>query len=232
MTLREARETLDVHELVQDSLTHGPVSLARFARIRSIASGDALSVERNARRLVARLCALGYCIDAKGDGRNLVVNFAQDEALVAKVERLVDHAQSLKNNAYQNNAFQNDPCQNNSIQTPADEPGERDCLPLEAMRRAREAGLSVVGVARRFHVDTNKAQELVGAHGALGCAPRRRGHARVEEERGREAIERALALPPGRGRMKRVAAALGCSRQTARALLRRLAAESPPGPGK
>jgi hypothetical protein len=203
MTSREAVDILDLHELVQHSLVHGPVDLERYAVIRQVDSEQVASWERSARRLVQRLRALGYRVAAEGDGETLTLDFARDRFLVAEVERWIDRANSQL-----------------SHQTAPGEATEAACgPPSEAVLLDWDRGLSVELLHERYGLDHHKLRALLRSSHR---APRPQRRPRVEERRDPELVALALAEPKGRGYYARVARALGCSRWTARRLIERV----------
>lgn len=204
---REAREVLDLAELLDECARSGPVPLERYARIRRC-EGKIESHERNARALVARLRALGFVLATEGDAERLTIDFGRDEALRSHVVRVEDEASRVLGVTRKN-----DPDGNDSQQI------DGRAL-LEAVERDYEAGLTVGGIVSRYGLRTERARLFVQAV----TEPRRPGRRRIEEDRCAEILKLAMEDPRGvHGHVSRVARILGCHRDTARALLKRVA---------
>lgn len=206
MDKREAREVLDLAELVAYSLDHGPVPLERYARIRRC-SGKLESHERNARALVARLRGLGYLLVTEGDAERLTVDFGKDEALRAEIERSRDEASRAVGLGEPDEGDGND------------SPHLAGSALVQALARDYRAGLTVGSLVSRYGLRTERALLILQAVGDR----RRPGRRRIEEARCAELLRKALADPVGvHGHVTRVARLLACDRKTARALLKRL----------
>lgn len=97
---REAREILDLAELLDECAKSGPVSLEVYARIRCREATSLESAEGNARKLARRLRAKGYVIDLHGDGEAMTVDL-RDRALRAEVERSLSWSKSNVSHTHQ-----------------------------------------------------------------------------------------------------------------------------------
>lgn len=205
MTWNEAKEILELHELVAYSLMNGPVPLSVYVTVRRVKSDVIEHQERNVRRFVARLKGLGYRVETHGDAEKLAVDFGSDTALRSAVEREIDQATARCSS------------DNNSQQSGEDEDDEE--RPLDAVAQAHALGLDVRRLCRRFNVSPNKALLILRAK---GIEPRHVGRPSVEELRDVEVLRMALEAPKGYGYVTGVARALGCDRTTVYRLLRRL----------
>ncbi len=212
MDKREAREVLDLAELVAYSLDHGPVPLERYARIRRC-EGKLESHERNARALVARLKALGYVVKAEGDAAKMTLDFGQDAALRGEVARSVDEAQAV---------LGVDPAED-------EEEAKPDVLqPVSdtAIGADYKLGLDIRRLCRRYGIHKDRVQSILFA---LRVRARQEGRPPVERRRSSVLVEEALKL--GRkpedeasrqnGRVAKVARLLACDRTTAWRFLKR-----------
>lgn len=203
MTSNEAREICQLHELVQESLSSGPVALmTKYAQIWRVKAESVDSVERNARRLVARLKGLGYLVLTEGDGEKLTLDFS-DRHLAVDVAASIDHATSVYDSGQ------------------SDEPGEDGQEPasLEAIAADHRLGLTIRQLMRRYGLRQDRVRLLLAAK---GCLPHREGRLRVEEKRSAGIVSKALEAHGEGANLRQVARILGCSPETARAFLRRM----------
>lgn len=208
MTLHEARAILNLHELIERALLHGPVTLEIYASIVQSRTARPDSWERHFMRTKAELAAAGFLLPSEGKGENLTADFSADKALRGEVERALDEAESLIAGRTGVRRFEEDEVE--------DEPH-----PVDAIAADHQLGLDLGRLCRRFKIGRDKM--LVILH-AKGVSPREARPLRVEERRDAEVLKAALDRPKGYGYVTGVARALGCHRDTARALLRRLRA--------
>lgn len=217
MTPHEAREVCQLHELIQHSSREGPIPLKSFAEAWRLKTSDVHSMERTARRLVARLVALGYRVVAEGDVKpngqtTLTLDFSVDEALTAIVERSIDVAHELRT---QDDGFDEDEAEG--------EPDDSRRIAVEALKKDHKLGLTIRDLCRRYGITKDRTQSILRAY----RLSRPEGRPPVERCRSMLAIEEALefgrapAASRKNGRVAAVARILGCHRDTARAFLKR-----------
>lgn len=206
MSKQEARKILDLHELVEHSRRHGPVTLELYARIRRIPSDEVATWERNARRLVRQLRDLGYQAETEGDAERLTL-FLADTALASKVRETIPEAERALG------ALDESACHRPSQEGIAED------------RTAFRYGLR--RLARRYNLSWRAVEKIVRSLERQGKSqPVEARASRIEERRSDAVIAQALAAKAkaGTGSYGRVSAAariLGCHRDTARAFLRR-----------
>jgi hypothetical protein len=202
MSSREARDICDLHELIQDARRDGPVPLERFAAIRGFKSEKIETHERNARDFVRRLKLMGFLVEARGDGENLVLDFGVDDALRSEVERSIDEAQRARTSPVQ-----------------CDEEPASEAPPVAALVADHRLGLDVGRLCRRYGIGRDRMFLILMA---AGVKSREARPLRLEERRCLTTLRLALDQPRGYGFVARVARVLGCHRNTARQVLRRL----------
>lgn len=232
MTKKEAQEVLDLYELVRYSLEVGPVPLDYFAdRIRHVKSDDVLSKERHARRLVARLKALGFNVVTQGDVKEgddaskMTLDFGQDEALRGAVEREVDAA-TAKLSA--------DEDDEGNVSRQVTDENDGEVAPVDSIKIDHEIGLAVRHLCRRYKITPRRMLSLLRA---LRVEANEEGRPSLEQSRtiavlqeaSDPAVEEMRKHKHGKrkcnrvdcGRVSAAARILGCHRDTARAFLKR-----------
>lgn len=201
LSSREAREILDLDELIQHCLQHGPVPLGRYARIRAVESDSLASWERSARRFVAKLRALGFRITAEGDREELRMDFSVDRSLRTEVARWIEKVCHL------------------SRISDSEAAKEEDCTAsVVTVLQAWSSGSGVKEIERELGFDHRKLRIILIT---TGKTPRPARRPRSEEQRDPLVVEAALKAQGGRGRIARVARILGCSWDAAKRFIER-----------
>lgn len=213
MTSSEAREICQLHELVQESLSSGPIALmAKYAQIWRVRAESVDSVERNARRLVARLSSLGYRVVTAGDAHKLTLDFGVDEALRAELERSIDDAQAIRTAG---DDFDEDEEGTDELQR----------ISPESVASDHRLGMTIRLLARRHGITKDKVQSILQA---LRVSRQPEGRPPIERRRSVALIEEVFELARPRegesrknGRTSKAARLLGCDRTTAWRFLKR-----------
>lgn len=204
MTLRESRQILSLDESITYCQLHGPMSLETYARIWAIPSEFPKSWERHLRRLVKQLGRLGFTLQVPSTKEaGFRIDAAVDEALAAVVK--LDAVEAGR-------FLQRDETSSGQPTAKANEDA-----PWLEISTDRKNGATLRRLCARYGIGRERARSILEACG-VGARPAR--PLRVEEKRCAAVVKKAVEVGSS-GSLKDVARVLGCSRETARAFLRR-----------